>query len=302
MSDPHAGARAHTLLVTGSGGRLGRALSDVVEGECAAVFPGAVLATRDEIDVTDYFRMRSEMERIEPTVVVNCAAMADVDRCEDDPDTAARINVEGARFVARAAAAVGARVIHLSTDQVFDGRRPGPARPYAEEDAVNPLSVYASSKRDGEKAVAAENADHVIVRSAWFFGPHPRSGFPERHLGALGSGETVRIVSDRLGSPTYLRDLARAIVALIRAPFRGTIHFANGGGPVSRYQIVRALAERLGLDAGRLTPIPGSAWSGDRAVRPQYSALDCGLYERVTGQAPRSWMDALDEYLVERNG
>jgi dTDP-4-dehydrorhamnose reductase len=289
-------------LITGSGGRLGRALTQVIEEECGAELPGAVFATRDEIDVSDYFRMRSEMERIEPTVVVNCAAMAGVDGCEDDPAGAERINGEGARFVARAARAVGARVIHVSTDQVFDGRQGGAPRPYREDDPTGPLSVYAASKLHGEAAVAAENPDHVILRSAWFFGPHPVGGFPERYLAALAAGETIRIVSDRIGSPTYLRDLARAIVTLMRTPFTGVIHFANGGEPTSRYHVVRELARRLGIDARRLEAIPSSAWHGDRAVRPLYSALDAALYARVTGQTPRPWLACLDEYLAERSG
>ncbi len=291
----------HLPLITGSGGRLGRALTQVIEDECPSEFPEAVFATRDEIDVTDYFWMRSEMERIEPTVVVNCAAMTAVDRCEEEPAEAELTNGEGARFVARAARATGARVIHVSTDQVFDGRQAGPPRPYREQDPTGPLSVYAASKLHGEKAVAEENPDHAILRSAWFFGPHPTTAFPERYLAALASGETVRIVSDRIGSPTYLRDLARAIVALIRAPFTGVIHFGNGGEPTSRYHVVRELAQRLGMDAQGLVPIPSSAWSGDRAARPLYSALDCGLYARVTGQAPRPWLACLDEYLAERN-
>jgi len=121
-------------------------------------------------------------------------------------------------------------------------------------------------------------------------------------MSALAAGETIRIVSDRIGSPTYLKDLARAIVALIRAPFTGVMHFGSAGEPTSRYHVVRELALRLGMDTQRLVAIPSSDWSGDRATRPLYSALDCGLYARVTGRSPRTWLACLDEYIAERNG
>jgi dTDP-4-dehydrorhamnose reductase len=289
----------HLPLIIGSHGRLGRALCEVIEAEHAGTFPEAVFATRDELDIGDYWRLRSEFERIAPSVVVNCAAYAHVDGCETNRALAVMANTEGALHVARAAAAVGARVIHLSTDLVFDGAK---GRPYREDDAPNPLSHYARTKLDGERAAAGENPDHVILRSSWFFGPMPPDRYPEIFLKALQEGRRFSMVSDRIGSPTYLRDLARAIVRVIVTPCRGILHFANAGEPTSRYHFLEALARRLGIGAAGMSPISSEQWREDVAVRPPYSALDPGRYAEVTGFRPPTWVESIEEYVRERAG
>ncbi len=289
----------HLPLITGSAGRLGRALSAVIETEHAEEFPDAIFATRDELDLTDYWRLRSELERIAPTVIVNCAAFAHVDACETQRDLAVQLNTEGARHTARAAREVGARVIHVSTDLVFDGAA---RRPYREEDEPRPLSHYAVTKLEGERAVAQENLDHAILRSSWFFGPWPAGRYPEVFLSMLKEERAVRMVSDRIGSPTYLKDLARALVALIKTPYRGVLHFANAGEPTSRFHLLKELAETLGIPSTRLTPLAGSDWGDDVAPRPSYSALDPSLFAQVTGMRPRTWRESLGEYAAERTG
>lgn len=286
------------LLVVGSRGRLGRAVCRIVEDEQADVFPAAVFATRDELDITDYFRLRSELERIEPNLVINCAAYAHVDGCETHRELAQRVNVEGAAHLARAARAVGARLLHVSTDLVFDGS----AAPhlYGEEDEPHPLSHYAATKLAGEAAVRQQNPDSVVLRSSWFFGPWPADRYPEAFLRMMQRGQRFRMVSDRIGSPTYLADLARAILKLARLPHSGLVHFANTGEPTSRYGLLKALAERLGIDPGPMAPVTDAEWGEDAAMRPRFSALDSSLYERLTGQRPRTWRESLEEYAVER--
>lgn len=285
------------LLITGSRGRLGRALGDVLEEEYAETLPDVVFATRDEIDVTDYFRVRSELERIAPAVVINCSAYADVDGCEVDRARALAVNVEAARHLARASRLVDARIIHVSTDLVFDGAA---ERPYREDDEANPLSCYAATKLEGEKAVAEENPDHTILRSSWFFGPWPQDRYPEVFLGKLVEGETVTLVADRIGSPTYLKDLARGLARLATTPYRGILHFANTGEPTSRFHCLQAIARRLGIDTDRLVAISNDEWNRDVAVRPAYSALDPSRYAEVTGHRPRTWMESIEEYVEER--
>jgi dTDP-4-dehydrorhamnose reductase len=287
------------LLITGSGGRLGHALCEVLEDEYADTLTDVVFATRDEIDLTDYFRVREEFVRIAPTVVINCAAYTDVDGCEVDRGRAHAVNVEGPRHVARAARLIEARTIHVSTDLVFDGAA---ERPYREDDEVNPLSYYAESKLEGEKAVAEENPDHTILRSSWFFGPWPRNRYPEAFLESLRGGETVSIIADRIGSPTYLKDLARALARLAMTPYRGILHFANSGEPTSRFHCLQAIARRLDIDTERLVAISNDDWTRDVATRPVYSALDPTRYAEVTGHHPRTWMESIEEYVQEREG
>lgn len=284
-------------IITGSSGRLGRALWQVIEEEHAATLPGTVFATHDELDINDYWRLRSELERIAPTVVVNCAAYAQVDGCETNRDLAEQVNVEGARNLARAARAIEARIIQISTDLVFDGSQ---RRPYREQDEPRPLSHYAATKLTGEQAVMEENPEHVILRSSWFFGPWPHDRYPEVFLTALKEGRGFSMVSDRIGSPTYLKDLARGVVRVIATPYRGILHFANTGEPTSRYHFLKTLAERLGVSADPMTPIANDRWTSDLAVRPVYSALDPSRYTEVTGDHPRTWSEAIEEYVAER--
>jgi len=279
-------------LVTGAGGRLGRALLQAMED----VYPAAIFATRDEIDVTDYWRLLSEMERLRPTVVINTASFTHVDGCEDDPDTADRVNHAGARNVARAAAQIGARVIHISTDLVFDGAL---SRPYGEEDPPAPLSVYGRAKLDGEEAVAREAPGATILRASWFFG-EGAGKFPENFLAMIQSGKRVGLVADRYGTPTCIPDLAEAITRLVPIPHEGILHFTNLGEKTTRYHFVRIAAERMGLDLAPLSPLSHTEWKGDRAPRPLNSALDPSLFIRVTGWSPRTWEEALDAFVRSR--
>jgi len=281
-----------TPLVTGGGGRLGLALQEAM----ADAYPAAVFATRDEIDVTDYFRLAGELERIQPTVVVNTASFTHVDGCEDEPERARLGNDFGAGNVARAAAQVGARVIHVSTDLVFDGAL---ERRYREDDLPRPLSVYGRTKLAGEAAVAAEAPGATILRASWFFGAGAGK-FPENFLAMIEAKRALGLVADRYGSPTYIPDLAEAIVRLVAVPYSGILHFTNLGEITTRYHFVKRAADLLGLDTTAVRPLSHVEWKGDRAPRPMNSALDPSEFIRVTGFAPRTWEEAQDAFLRQR--
>jgi len=283
------GEREVVPLVLGAGGMLGMAVARLLERH----YPATVSATRAEADVTDRFRLAAEVERLQPTVVFNCAAYTDVDGCEVDADRARRVNAEGAENVARAAAGSGCRLVHLSTDFVFDGRG---RRPYREDDPTGPLSVYGRSKLEGERRAAEAAADHLIVRSSWLFG-RGRANFVDAIRARAASVPVLKVVSDQVGSPTFVEDLAEALLRLLRVEHRGVVHFANDGS-CSRFELARAIVEALG-PAATARPVPITTEEAGRlAARPAYSALDTTLYARLTGAAPRPWKDALCAYLA----
>ena len=275
-------------MVIGAGGLLGRALVHRLETE----FPGTIAATRAEADVTDRFRLEAEIERLEPTVVINCAAFTDVDGCARDPGLALEINAVGAENVARAAAGAGCRVVQVSTDFVFDGRA---GRPYVETDAPAPLSEYGRSKLDGERRVAAVADDHLIVRTAWLYG-HGGGGFVAAIRRRAEASEPLRVVADQAGSPTFADDLADGIARLLTVEARGIVHLVNRGA-CTRLELAAAIVEDLRLTGRvRLTPIT-TRETGTAAERPACSALDTALYERLTGHVPRPWRAALRWFL-----
>ena len=275
-------------MIIGAGGLLGRALVQRLEAE----FPDTVAATRAEIDVCDRFRLEAEVERLQPTVVINCAAYTDVDGCTRNPDLAREVNAVGAENVARAAGGAGCRVVQISTDFVFDGRA---GRPYVEADLPAPLSEYGRSKLDGERRVAVAAPDHLIVRTAWLYG-RGGGGFVAAIRGRAAAGEPLRVVADQAGSPTLADDLADGIARLLTVETRGIVHFVNRGA-CSRLELAAAIVEDLGM-TGRvpLTAITARE-TGAAAERPAYSVLDTALYERLTGHAPRPWREALRWFL-----
>jgi len=280
--------RALVPLVLGAGGMLGGAVTEALE----EAYPGTIAATRAEADVTDRFRLEAEVERLRPDVVINCAAYTDVDGCEIDRDRARRVNAEGAGNVAIAAAATGSRVVHVSTDFVFDGRR---GVPYTEDDPPAPLSEYGRTKLDGERRVAAATSEHLIVRTSWLYG-RGRGNFVDSIRTRAANGGTLRVVNDQFGSPTYAVDLARALLLLIGRNARGLVHFANAG-VCSRYDLAREILAAGGSGTGELKAITTEE-AGRIAVRPGYSALDTSLYSRLAGQSPRAWQEALRDYLA----
>jgi dTDP-4-dehydrorhamnose reductase len=277
-------------LVLGAGGMLGRAVTEALE----EAYPGTISATRAEADVTDRFRLEAEIERLRPDVIVNCAAYTDVDGCEIDRDRARRVNAEGAGNAAIAAAATGCRVVHVSTDFVFDGRH---SVPYTEDDPPAPLSEYGRTKLDGERRVAAATAEHLIVRTSWLYG-RGRGNFVDSIRARAANGGTLSVVNDQFGSPTYVLDLARALSLLITRNARGLVHFANAG-VCSRHDLAREILETCGFGASELKAI-ATGEAGRIAVRPAYSALDTSRYSRLAGESPRPWQEALHEHLGAR--
>jgi dTDP-4-dehydrorhamnose reductase len=243
-----------------------------------------------DADVADPGAVRAAVEQARPDVVVNSAAVADVDRAESHEELAMRVNRDGARNVAAAAAGSGAGVVYLSTDYVFDGRK---REPYVESDEPAPLSVYGRSKLGGERATAAANPRHFVVRTSWLFGAG-RSNFPETMLRLAGEGARLRAVADQVGCPTYTAHVADGLLRLAATEAYGLHHMAAGGS-CSRFELARETLARAGVEAG-VEPAT-SAEHPRPAPRPPYSVL---VSEREDAIRLPDWHDGLDAYLAER--
>lgn len=268
-------------LVTGAGGMLGRDVVAALAGE-----PVTALARRD-LDVTDAGAVRDAVEG--HGVVVNCAAWTDVDGAEADEEAATVVNGLGPRLLARACAARGVRLVHVSTDYVFDGRA---SVPYAEDAPLAPRSAYGRSKAAGEDAVRRLNGDRsYVVRTAWLYGEHGRN-FVRTMAELEGSRDTVDVVDDQVGQPTWSRDVAAAIVRLVGAGAPAGTYHATASGQTSWCGLARAVFEELGADPARVRPTTTERFPRP-APRPAYSVLGHDAWARA-GLAPlRDWRSML---------
>ena len=205
------------ILVVGAHGMLGRDLMTVLPGEHRGV-------DIDDVDITSQESVRTLMVTLKPEVVVNVAAYTDVDGCETKRELAYAVNGDGVGNLARVTADIGAKLVHISTDYVFDGSK---GSPYREDDPTGPLSVYGQSKLLGEQN-ARLNPDHLIIRTQWLYGLHGKN-FVETMLTLAAERTVLSVVDDQIGSPTWTVDLALAIRALLATDCRGTYHAANAG-------------------------------------------------------------------------
>ncbi|HEY8368355.1 MAG TPA: dTDP-4-dehydrorhamnose reductase [Thermodesulfobacteriota bacterium] len=286
------------LLITGAGGLVGHELVDrLADRPWRERFEGVALS-RADLDVTNAAAVGAALEATRPDVIVNCAAYTRVDDAEREVEAAARLNAEAPGLLAAACAARGIGLVHLSTDYVFDGRK---STPYVEDDPVGPLSVYGRTKADGERAVASAfegrpDGRWLIVRTQWLYG-RVGPAFVKSVLARARAGEPLRVVDDQWGAPTYGRDLAEGLLALVDAGARGTVHVANAGA-TTWFGVARAVLEIVGLE-GRVALEPVSTGAVPRpAARPAYGVLDCGRYRALTGRTLRPWREALEAFLA----
>ncbi|WP_011582081.1 MULTISPECIES: dTDP-4-dehydrorhamnose reductase [Chelativorans] len=291
------------ILVTGKNGQLARSLLDR-----AARHPHLALdfAARPELDLADPRTIAPAIARHAPDLVVNAAAYTAVDQAEDEPELAHAVNGAAAGLIARATAARGIPLIHISTDYVFDGAL---ARPYREEDPVNPLSVYGASKLAGERAVREQNPDHLILRTAWVYSPYGRN-FLKTMLKLAEARDEIRVVCDQIGNPTSAHDIAGGILAAAEARrvqgTRGwgkTYHLA-GSGEASWHEFAAHIFEesaRRGGPSARVTPIATEDYP-TKAVRPRNSRLCCDRFADAFGYRAPAWREAVVELLGAASG
>lgn len=288
------------VLVTGAHGLLGRALlqadwgGDVELAGCGRSDEPVDGVACHAVDLTAAGDVLRLWRQLRPQRVIHTAAVTSVDGCETDPELARRVNRDAVGFVVDASLDVGAHVGHLSTDYVFDGT----SGPYAETDEVNPLSVYGRMKLESEELVLDADAGYV-VRTLWLYG-HLRGVRPNLvtwPIGALAEGESLRIVDDQWGNPTYVHDLARALSELSQRDAEGLFHL-GGTTFLTRDDLVRRVARRFGLDASGVTTMT-TADAGQAAPRPLRSGLRTEKIEQLLGWSPASLDEGLDRLAAD---
>lgn len=274
------------ILVTGGWGLLGRSLA-----ERASQSQPILSLDRASLDISDPEAIALAIARFEPGVIVNAAAMTDVDGCERDPAQAVRANVDGPRMLAEACARSSVQLVHVSTDFVFDGMK---REPYTIDDVPNPISVYGSSKFDGERAVFAALPDAVVARTSWLFGVGGKN-FASRIFEYAATSNRLKGIVDMRSLPTYAPDCAIRLLELIALGVTGTFHVVGGGEPASWFELARATLDAAGRHDVELVPVT-TADLGLPAPRPAYSAMRCLRSEALGLSSLRPWNEAIRDF------
>ncbi|WP_447728343.1 dTDP-4-dehydrorhamnose reductase [Sphingomonas koreensis] len=279
------------ILVTGRDGQVAQSLAER-HGRHELIFAG-----RPDLDLADPVSIERTVAAVNPELVISAAAYTAVDKAEDEPDLAMAVNGEGPGVLARAAAKIGAPVIHLSTDYVFDGALD---RPWREDDAVAPLGVYGATKLAGEQAIAASGATYAILRTAWVYSPFG-ANFVRTMLRLAETRDALTVVEDQVGCPTSALDIADGIMAVIAGwqadPAHGanTVYHLAGTGETHWAGFARAIfaeSAKRGGPSADVTGIPSSGYP-TRAVRPANSRLDCTRMAETFGYRSPRWEDSL---------
>jgi dTDP-4-dehydrorhamnose reductase len=252
----------------------------------------------EALDITAADAVSNLVGRVKPDVILHCAAWTNVDGAEESPDLVAKVNVDGTANVAKAAEAIGAKLVAISTDYVFDGSK---ADGYREDDPTGPLGVYGSTKRDGELTALEHCSRTFVVRSAWLYGPkHERieaKNFPKTMRRLASERPELSVVNDQIGSPTFTYDLAQAVLKLAATDDYGTWHIVNSG-TASWHDFACAILADPIEEGLVVKPIPSSDYP-TKATRPQFSVLKTGKFTNRFGPL-RSWQAALADYLSSR--
>jgi dTDP-4-dehydrorhamnose reductase len=279
------------LLVTGAGGMVGAEIARQAREsaiDCAAF-------THHELDITDANAVATAIRDAAPSIVVNAAAYTAVDKAEENESQAMLVNKTGAANLASAANDIGAGVIHISTDYVFDGEANEAYRP---GDATNPINAYGRTKLAGEVAVSSACARHLIVRTSWVYSDEGHN-FVRTMLRLAETRKEISVVDDQQGAPTSAADLASALLkaahSMLDRPVAGTFHFTNAG-VTTWYGFANAILEMRGLSNIKVRPI-STAEFPTPAKRPAWSVLDCSTFEKEFDVTPRTWRSALRETL-----
>ena len=286
------------ILITGANGQLGHEMRNVLDGDQRfhALFTDVAGEDITMLDITDEAAVEQAVADNDIHIIVNCAAYTAVDAAEDNEPLAARLNAEAVGIMARVAKRHGVRMVHVSTDYVFDGKG---CIPYTEDMPTNPQSAYGRTKLDGEQQLLDTlSSDAVILRTAWLYSPYGKN-FVKTMLMLGKDKPALKVVFDQVGTPTCARDLAAAIVTVMSAPqwHGGVYHFSNEG-VISWYDFALAIHRLAGITSCDVQPCHSDEFPA-KAHRPAYSVLDKTKFKSTFGVTVPYWLDSLQDTLVK---
>lgn len=288
------------IFIVGCYGQLGRELTEILTSGFADIgkiderYIGAQItgADIDTLDVTNEFALNNYFENLRPDIVFNCSAYTNVDKAEEDEKTAYAVNATGCLNLAKACSSCGAKLVSVSTDYVFDGEK---TTPYVETDMPNPQTVYGATKLQGEIFIAQNLKEHFIVRTAWLYGKQGKN-FVRTMLRLGKERESVTVVNDQYGCPTYANDLAYHMLKIALTEYYGIYHCVNNG-VCSWYDFAKEIMYKAKLDCV-VTPVTSEEY-GAKVKRPRFSALENDRLRKTVGDQMRKWDEALDSFLKE---
>ncbi|MBW4453768.1 MAG: dTDP-4-dehydrorhamnose reductase [Nostoc indistinguendum CM1-VF10] len=286
---------SQSILLIGSNGQVGKELQQILPS-----YGNIISVARPTVDLAQPDTLRDVIRSKQPQIIINAAAYTTVDKAESESELASAINAIAPLIIAQESQNLGAFLIHISTDYVFDGNG---YRPYQETDATNPLSIYGKTKLAGEEAIRETCAHHLILRTAWVYGTFGKSNFVKTMLQLGSERQELRVVADQIGSPTWAQDIAAVIAQAIpqlTPEISGTYHYTNSG-VASWYDFAVAIfeeAQQLGfpLKVERIVPITTAEYPTP-ARRPAYSVLACGKISAVLETHPPHWRQRLRQML-----
>jgi dTDP-4-dehydrorhamnose reductase len=283
------------IIIIGAGGRLGASLMRAYREEFDVIG-----FNHTQLDLGNLELLRSALTPLKFGVLINSAAQTNVDRCETHPDEAFLLNAEAPRVIAQICNERGAKMIHVSTDYVFDGHK---REPYIEEDPAEPISIYGESKREGERRVLDASDRHLVLRVSWVFGPD-RPSFIDNVLKRAREDEKVEAVGDKFSTPTYTLDLARTFPAFFgESSASGLLHYANAGAcswqEYAQWALDCCHSIGVPMRASKIGALCLRDMKNFIAKRPVHSVLSTAKYEALTKTKPRAWRDAVAEYVTE---
>lgn len=285
--------KTQNLLITGANGQLGNEMRRILRGNTDF---NAFFTDVAELDITDSKAVADFVDIHDINIIVNCAAYTAVDSAEDNAEICDKINHIAVANLAHAAANAGARMIHISTDYVFDGTS---CIPYVESDKVNPKSVYGLTKLAGEKDLERILPEaHIIIRTSWLYSKYGRN-FVKTMLSLGQTKDSIKVVADQVGTPTYARDLANAVYSIISKDnnVSGIFHFSNEG-VCSWYDFTKMIHKIAGISTCKVMPIISKEYP-TKAVRPAFSVLDKNKIKNTFGLEIPYWVDSLEKCIAE---